>query len=86
MNDRSSSLGAIFRSISDKVKSLTPTHHPIEDGYLDREDQQGGDPISLGAIATLPQAVLQYGYSAAASATTPYKNSHGGYASDIELV
>ena len=86
MNDRSSSLGAIFRCISDKVKSLTPTHHPIEDGYPAPEEQQGGDPISLAAIGTPPRAVLQYGCSAAAPATTPYKTSHGGYDSDIDLV
>ena len=86
MNDRIPSLGAIFRSLSDKAKSLTPTRYPIEDGYLARVDQQGRDPIALGAIATPPRAVLQYGCSAAASATTPYKSSHGGYGSDINLV
>ena len=86
MNDKIPTLGVIFRSISDKVKSLTPTHYPTEGGYLAREDQQGGDPISLRAIANPPRAVLQYGCSAVASATTPYKSSHGGYGSDIDLV
>ena len=72
--------------MNDKVKSLISAHYPIEGGYLARGDRQGGDPVSLHAIANPPRAVLQYGSSAAASTTTPYKSGHGGYGSDINLV
>ena len=72
--------------MNDKVKSLTAGHHPTEGGYLARKNRQGADATSLHAIANPPRAVLQYGSSAAASATTPYKSSHGGYGSDINLV
>ena len=66
--------------MDDKVKSLRAGHHPIAGSYLARKNRQGADTTSLNVIANPPQAVPRYDSSAAASATTPYRSSHGGYA------
>ena len=66
--------------MNDKVKSLTAGHHPIEGVYLARKNRQEADVTALHAIANPTRVVPQHGFSAAASATTPYRGSHGGMA------
>lgn len=79
-------LGSIFRFMNDKVKSLIPTHDPIEGHLQAGEDPRAGDSIPLHAIASPPRAVLQYGSSAAASTTTSCRTSRVGYGRDMDFI
>ena len=72
--------------MNDNIKSLTPAHYPIEGHFQAGEDPRASDSIPLHAIASPPRAVLQYGTSAAASATTSSRNSRGGYGRDMDLI
>ena len=78
-------LGPIFRSINDKLKSLKSTHFPIKSGHLPQSDPHKGTSISLHVIPNPPRGVIQYESSAAAAGNT-YGNSHGMYGSETSLV
>ena len=72
--------------MNDKVKSLIPAHHPIEGRFHAEDDRWAGGSTPLHALASPPRAVLQYGSSAAASATTSCRTSRVGYGRDMDLI
>ena len=72
--------------MNDKVISLKRSHHPVEGGFLAGEDRRGEYLTSLHAIPSPPRAVLQYGFSAAASATASSRSSRGGHGRDLDSI